>query len=157
MQQGLVYAEYINMENALKILKKWDYILNKIPEGRKLFTQKEKKEFDPLISLKTMCKNKSPVNNVSYLPSKNLKYMGRLFAQSASLQNLPREFRGAIASGLYHDLDMKNAHPSILLQYCKKNDIKCDNLEYYVANRNEIVSKIMNDYKLEKEDVKQLF
>ena len=155
--QGLVYTEYINIENALKILKNWDDILNKMPEERKLFIQEKKKEFDPLISLKKICKNKSPVNNVSYLPSKNLKYMGRLFAQSASLQNLPREFRGAIASGLYHDLDMKNAHPSILLQYCKKNDIKCDNLEYYVANRNEIVSKIMNDYKLEKEDVKQLF
>ena len=51
--------------------------------------------------------------------------MGRLFAQSASLQNLPREFRGAIGAN-YHDLDMQNAHPTILLQYCKKNDIKCD-------------------------------
>ena len=51
--------------------------------------------------------------------------MGCLFAQSASLQNLPSEFCGAIGSN-YHDLDMKNAHwhPSILLQYCQKNDIK---------------------------------
>ena len=78
--------------------------------------------------------NKSPINNVSYTPSKNLKNVGRLFAQSASLQNLPREFRGAIAQNNYYDLDMKNAHPTILLQYCKKNDIKCDDLEYYVNN-----------------------
>jgi coenzyme F420-reducing hydrogenase delta subunit len=52
---------------------------------------------------------------------------------------------------------MKNAHPSILLQYCKKNDIKCDNLEYYVDNREEVIEKIMNDYQLDKGDVKQLF
>jgi coenzyme F420-reducing hydrogenase delta subunit len=82
--------------------------------------------------------------------------MGRLFAQSASLQNLPKEFRGAIGAN-YHHIDMVNCHPSILLQYCKKNDIKSDALEYYVNNRNEVVEKIMTDYSLEKGDVKQLF
>ena len=86
---------------------------------------------------------------------KNLKNMGRLFAQSASLQNLPREFRGAIGAN-YHDLDMHNAHPTILYQYCKKNDIKCDALEYYVNNRDEVIKTIMSSYPLEKGDVKQL-
>jgi hypothetical protein len=154
--QGLVYNEYINLDNALKILKNWDDIIGKLPEARKSFLLEKQKDFDPLISLKKICKNKSPVNNVLYLPSKNLKNMGRLFAQSASLQNLPREFRGAIGAN-YHDLDMQNAHPTILLQYCKKNDIKCDALEYYVDNRDEVIKSIMNTYQLEKGDVKQLF
>ena len=123
--QGLVYNEYINMDNALKIIKNWDDIISRLPEGRKMFLQEKKKEFDPLISLKKIVKNKSPINNVTYQPSKNLKNMGRLFAQSASLQNLPREFRGAIGND-YYDLDMKNAHHSILLQHCQKNDIKCE-------------------------------
>lgn len=154
--QGLVYNEYINMDNALKIIKNWDDIISKLPEGSRISLQDKQKEFDPLISLKKIVKNKSPINNVSYLPSKNLKKMGRLFAQSASLQNLPREFRGAIGAN-YHDLDMKNAHPCILLQYCQKNDIKCEALEHYVSNRDEIIEKIMNDYQLDKGDVKQLF
>lgn len=154
--QGLVFNEYINIDNALKILKNWDDILSKLPTERRNRILEKKKEFDPVISLKKICKNKSTVNNVNYLPSKNLKNMGRLFAQSVSLQNLPREFRNAI-SGNYHDIDMVNCHPSILLQYCKKNDIKCDNLEYYVNNRDEVINKIMNDYQLNKEDVKQLF
>ena len=81
--------------------------------------------------------------------------MGRLFAQSASLQNLPREFRGAIG-GNYHDIDMVNCHPSILLQYCKKNDIKSDALEYYVNNRIEVVEKIMTDYFLRHKSYKLL-
>ena len=153
---GLVFNEYINLENALKILKNWDDIISKLPEERKSLIQDKQKEFDPLISLKKICKNKSTINNVNYLPSKNLKNMGRLFAQSASLQNLPREFRGAIG-GNYHDIDMVNCHPSLLLQYCKKNDIKCDNLEHYVNNRDEVINKIMNDYQLNKGDVKQLF
>ena len=105
--QGLVYNEYIDLNNALKILKNWDDIISKLPDGRRAFLQEKQKEFDPLISLKKICKNKSPVNNVSYLPSKNLKIMGRLFARSASLQNLPREFRGAIGAN-YHDIDMVN-------------------------------------------------
>ena len=154
--QGLVYNEYINIDNAIKILKNWDNIISKFPEGRKRFLQEKQKDFDPLISLKKICKNKLPINNVNYLPSKQLKNMGRLFAQSASLQNLPREFRGAIG-GNYHDIDMVNCHPSILLQYCKKNDIKSDALEYYVNNRIEVVEKIMTDYSLDKGDVKQLF
>ena len=154
--QGLVINEYINLDNALKIFKNWDDIISKLPEERRLQIEEKRKEFDFLISLKKICKNKSNVNNVSYLPSKNLKNMGRLFAQSASLQNLPREFRGAIG-GNYHDIDMVNCHPSLLLQYCKKNDIKCNNLEHYVNNRDEVINKIMNDYQLNKGDVKQLF
>ena len=154
--QGLVFNEYMNMDNALKIVKNWDDIISRLPEGRRSFLQEKKKEFDPLLSLKKIIKNQSPINNVSYLPSKNLKNMGRLFAQSASLQNLPREFRGAIGDN-YYDLDMENAHPSILLQYCQKNDIKCEALEYYVNNRNEVINKIMNDFQLDKSDVKQLF
>ena len=49
--QGLVYNEYINMDNALKIIKNWDDIISKLSEGRKMLLQDKKKEFDPLISL----------------------------------------------------------------------------------------------------------
>jgi hypothetical protein len=49
------------------------------------------------------------------------------------------------------------AHPTILLQYCKKNDIQCDALKHYVNNRDEFIKTIMNDYQLEKRDIKQLF
>ena len=134
--QGLVYNEYINMDNALKIVKNWDDIISKLPEGRRACLQEKQKEFDPLLALKKIVKNKSLINNVVYLPSKNLKTMGRLFAQSASLQNLPREFRGAIGTS-YYDLDMKNAHPSILLQYCQKNDIKCEALAAWGTSPNK--------------------
>ena len=48
--QGLVYNEYINMDNALKIIKNWDDIISKLSEGRKMLLQDKKKEFDPLIS-----------------------------------------------------------------------------------------------------------
>ena len=154
--QGLVFNEYIDMKNAIKLLKNWDKIADKLPESRKLFLKEKKKDFDPLLSIKKICKISGNINNVSYLPSKNLKNRGRLFAQSASLQNLPREFRGALGTN-YHDVDMSNAHPTILLQYCKKNEIKCDALEYYVNHRDEVIETFRNEYNLDKGDVKELF
>ena len=50
--QGLVFNEYINMDNALKIVKNWDDIISRLPEGRRSFLQEKKMEFDPLLSLK---------------------------------------------------------------------------------------------------------
>ncbi len=32
--QGLVYNEYIDLNNALKILKNWDDIISKLPDER---------------------------------------------------------------------------------------------------------------------------
>ena len=154
--QGLDFNEYINMKNALKLLKNYDKIVDKLPKGRKIFIKEKAKDFDPLLSLRKICKNKSNINNVSYLPSKNLKNKGRLFAQSVSLQNLPREFRGVLGTN-YYDVDMKNAHPYILLQYCKKNGIICENLEYYVNNRDEVFKTFKNEYDMDKDNVKQLF
>ena len=83
--------------------------------------------------------------------------MARLFPQSASLQNLPGEFRGAIGSN-YHDLDMKNNRRlSILLQYCQMTQIHYKELKYYVKNRDVIVKKITNDYQFEKEMLSNYF
>ena len=54
--QGLVFNEYINLDNAMKILKNWDNIISKLPEERRILIQERQKEFDPLISLKKICK-----------------------------------------------------------------------------------------------------
>ena len=63
---------------------------------------------------------------------------GRLYPKVkniVTLANMPRSFRHTLASGIYIDLDFKNCHPEILLQYCKKNDIKYFYLCYYCENR----------------------
>ena len=54
---GLVFNEYINLDNAMKILKNWDDINSKLPEERKTTIIEKQKEFDPLISLKNICKS----------------------------------------------------------------------------------------------------
>ncbi len=65
--QGLGYNEHLYLNNALKILKNWDDIISKLPDERKRKIEEKRKEFDFFISLETIYKNKSPVNNVSYI------------------------------------------------------------------------------------------
>ena len=56
--QGLVYNEYINLDNVLKIIKNWDDIISKLPDGRRMFIHDKQKEFDPLLALKKLSKIK---------------------------------------------------------------------------------------------------
>jgi hypothetical protein len=68
---------------------------------------------------------------------------GRLYAEGArSLQSFSRHIRVRLAKGLYHDLDMQNAHPVILLDICTKHGIKCPRLNYYVKHRQDVLSML---------------
>ena len=133
--EGLTYTEYININNALKILQNWNDILTKLPESRKRKIQEQAKTFDPSIHLKKICKDRSDIIHTKYNFSKSLKTYGRLFAQNTSLQGLPREIRNALAFGKYYDIDMKNAHPTILSQYCSVNGITSKIVDDYVNDR----------------------
>jgi hypothetical protein len=60
---------------------------------------------------------------------------GRLFCGGA-LQGLPNRFRSLLLRGMNTtDIDQVNAHPTILLYICKKHNIICPYLEYYINNR----------------------
>jgi hypothetical protein len=155
--EGLKYTEYININNGLKILQNKEDIINNLPEKRKKKILEKAKNFDPFISLHKMCKDKNNMIYTSYKFSKNLQDHGRLFADNASLQGLPREFRNALSQGLYWDIDMKNAHPTLLSQYCKKNGIRCDVLEEYIENRDAILETLCADNEMDKSDAKTLF
>ena len=155
--EGLTYTEYINIKDGLKIIQNWDKILAKLPAKRRNKILESSKEFDPLIHLKKICKDKKYIVYTTYKFSKSLKTYGRLFAQNSSLQGLPREIRNSIAYGLYYDIDMKNAHPTLLNQYCQKNGIRCDILEQYVKNRDEIIKNITLSTEITSDDAKHNF
>lgn len=71
---------------------------------------------------------------------------GRMFSRSCSLQSLSKVIRHTIARDIYYDIDMKNAHPSILSQYCKKNEIDCPLLDEYVNNRDGVINSLTQTY-----------
>lgn len=75
--------------------------------------------------------------NREYKHSVNMENFGRLC--SSGMQSIMREFRGFFMEGLTTDIDMKNAHPVILLYICKKHNIEHTNLEYYINHRDDIL------------------
>ena len=94
---------------------------------------------------------------VKYHYSKNLFDKGRLYAEgSLSLQNFKKEIRHALASEYYHDIDIENCHPVLILQYCKKHNIDSKELEKYVKDRESILEKICKFHKIERNQSKKL-
>jgi hypothetical protein len=70
---------------------------------------------------------------------------GRLFADhGVSMQGMPREIRNAIAFRIHHDLDFQNCHPSLLLQFCRRNEVPCPRLAEYVADRPSILAALQD-------------
>jgi hypothetical protein len=155
----LTYTELFNYDIAHKILKNWDVLITQLPEYRQKKYLEKKKDYDITLSLKKICKNTNGQNLVKYNHSRGSSSLakGRLFATSVSLQNLPRELRGALATGKYYDIDMVNAHPVILAQYCKNNGIDCKCLDKYVKSRDTIIEQICSGSSLLKDKVKKTF
>ena len=154
--ETLTYTEYINQNNAYKIVQNWTAILGDLPKKRQDKIKKSTdKGQDPIYQLKKIVKSKSNMIHTKYNFSKTLETYGRLFAQNASLSALPREIRNSLAFGQYYDIDMKNCHPTLLSQYCSKNGIRCDNVDMYIKSRDDIITKICNDNDMGREDVKQ--
>lgn len=97
---------------------------------------------------------KGGVLEVKYKQSKN--EVGRHYAfKGRSLQGMPREIRHTVARDYYHDIDIINCHPTLLLQYCKKNSIQCRALEDYVMNRDERLTELIRVTGLSKDDCKK--
>ena len=101
-----------------------------------------KQNYNYVISYcKGLIKAKGELKRVyAYTDPTPLEVGGRLYS-GLSIQGVSSKIRGFLLHGVTTDIDMKNAHPVILRYICKLHDISCPNLEYYINNRDEILSK----------------
>ena len=77
---------------------------------------------------------------------KQIDGKGRYFAcKSLSLQNIDKHIRHLIAKDYYVDIDISNAHPVILSFLCKKYGFRCDSLDVYIKNRDNLLKKLNID------------
>jgi hypothetical protein len=86
----------------------------------------------------------------AYSLSTSTETGGRLYC-GLSVQGLPKAIRGFLMTHTT-DIDMKNAHPTILYYLCHQHRIPCPNLEYYVSHRDEIFAQFPD-----RESAKELF
>ena len=110
-----------------------------------------------LISYYLACDYDLRYKKVDYFYAEGAKN-GRLYAKGgkATLQGMKREVRHAICKDLYWDIDMKNAHPYFLLQYCEKNKIPCIIIKKYVNHREKVLGRVMNHYNYSRDQAKAL-
>ena len=80
---------------------------------------------------------------------------GRLFGEANSIQGLPTNIRGFICDGITTDIDMINAHPTILKKLCEEHNIECPNLCLYINERKKLLNKIAQDDNISYELAKQ--
>ena len=104
--------------------------------------------------LSKMINNEYSVN-IKYNYSYGKKF-GRLFADKG-IQGLPKIIRGSLLDGIATDIDIVNAHPNILRYVCGLHNIPCANLSYYVQNRDQILSSLVEETGITREQAKELF
>ena len=93
---------------------------------------------------------------VKYYFSKGLNF-GRIWAEdNTSLQNFKKGIRHTLAADIYEDIDMVNAGPSLIAQYCKKNNIKCPYLLDYNNNREKWLNDIIECHSMNRSQAKKL-
>ena len=69
---------------------------------------------------------------------------------------MKRICKSAICQKYYNDLDIVNAHPVILLQVFEKLNYECKILNQYVNDRESIFKYCYDNYKLDRDNVKEL-
>ena len=146
---SVVLNERINKTHAYYLLETFkieDFIL--IYNGKK---SEAKKEYDKIIKYLNMKVNDN-INYVkyNYLDKRN---NGRLFGKDC-IQGVKREIRAFLCDGLTSDIDMVNAHPSILLQLCKKYNYHSPNLILYINERKKYLNSIMSEDNISYEEAK---
>lgn len=151
------YEEQVDMVMFKKILDNFDVLFESGKLGR--FVDKNYKVIDNKDSIKTIVRkmylNKLKTKDVQY------RYVGkqtegRLYSVIPSLQGISRVIRHSLARDIYYDCDMNNAHPVILRFYCEENNIPCNNLIYYIENRNECFKSLMDTFNISRDEAKRI-
>jgi len=85
---------------------------------------------------------------IQYNKSRNMTYGRSNPENGVGLYNIRREIRHTLASENYVDIDIDNAHPSLLLQKLNNAGINAPCLTDYVNNRQEWLDMIVKHYKI---------
>lgn len=82
--------------------------------------------------------------------------IGRLIAEKGeSLQCFPHDIRAALAERYYWDIDVVNAQPTLILQYCEKAGLECMALRRYVECREAVLDEMVRNLGIERWEAKK--
>lgn len=79
---------------------------------------------------------------------------GRLYGYRNTMTLVSRQCRYYLFHDKYFDLDLKNAHPTILLSYARNHDITTETLESYCSDRESFLQNVMSKDKITRSEAK---
>lgn len=106
-----------------------EFLLNHLQEDERNYTTKT-----VIQTLKRLRQNDG-VNKVLY---KKKDKLNLLRDYGSGIQSLPTAFRGLVCREM-KDVDIKNCHPHVIYNLCKRHDIQCHFLEEYINQRDEVL------------------
>ena len=82
---------------------------------------------------------------------------GRLYGSKGSFETLEKECRGTICKEYYHDVDIVNCHPVLLLQFVAHKGLpfKMEETERYVFGREAYLAEVMKENGITRDEAKQ--
>jgi phage/plasmid-associated DNA primase len=145
-QGSMVLEEEVDMV-ALRIIRdNFNVCYKRMGEfwifDNKSYSYKEVDERTAFSIVNDIYNTKCTTKRVEYHYSARLK-SGRRFAK-LSLQGMSRVMRHTISKGIYHDIDVVNAHPVLLAHLCRQLTFEHPILEAYVQNREEKIRDWLN-------------
>ena len=99
----------------------------------------------PSVAKKAIQKiNKNKKNHNTYLDIYEYKQdtIGRVYSE---LQLVPKEYRNYLLGDDCVEVDFKNCHFHLLSQVAEKYNVKNDNINYYINNRDECLNMVHQD------------
>ncbi len=81
--------------------------------------------------------------------------IGRFYVKNTGLQFLKREIRETLCHKHHRDIDMVNAYPQLLYNFCMKNNWKADVLKEYIDNRELKLKEIIDVVGCTRDEAKQ--
>lgn len=114
---------------------------------------------DPGVLKHISCMSDRRTRPVTYKRYKleNGKEYGRYYAPKGCIQPIKGEIRNMVLNDHAYEVDMRNAHPTIMYQLAKKYEVDLPGIENYVIRRGQILQEVQEQYKVEKEEAKDLF
>eukprot|EP01083_Nonionella_stella_P140882 432988_1 len=105
------------------------------------YTKKLKAKLTQILNANIQPKNKQiGRSRCKYKAGKRDKQKtARRFCKShkQSMQGINKIIRAALCKDLYYDIDMKNAHPTILYHLCRMKGIHTPELKRYIDDRDD--------------------
>lgn len=153
---GQQFRDCLNPELTQLVYTYFDFVLSKL---KKTYTASEKMQLK--VRMKYIYNHL--INDIPHeynytqkdYTIHGIKY-GRLFS-STSIQGIKSQIRNTIVDK--HkcvDIDMVNAHPTILKQLCQTLNINTPILNQYVDNRDILLKEIQREYKIDRDEAKTI-